>query len=377
MSTADGKPETINSVSVETAQSYKAFNLIHGDITRISTDLIVLSAYGSANSAPEGQVVQALLRQGVVVATEPRWLNFSERCWTCFQERGADAGASALLTVFIPHLAFYEDPLPIFEQAVRGVFASLAALEYTGLSFRRVSLPVLYGQRILREHSRGDELYPRLTDILIQESVRWLRKSDQTHTVQFVVFEEAQVSEWDVAINRTLGRSLISAGSDAVLKSLCQEIVDAIRSQPDRRLAGATAPLAAALSGKDPLVVESVCVWARKLVEAMLMVLLPNQKIMPGPDLASNIDHLGTSKAVAPWIVSYMHSLRIFGNESVHVRGEAPGYHPARLDKSDLVSALSAVRSLLAFWPGMDTTPGHAPQSLEMPEEGFQRFSSK
>ena len=356
MSTADGKPETVNSVSVETAQSYKAFDLVHGDITRISTDLIVLSAYGSAKSAPEGQVVQALRQQGVVVATEPRWLNFSERCWTCFQ-KGGDTGASALLTVFIPQLAFHEDPLPIFEQAVRGVFASLAALEYTGLSFRRVSLPVLYGQRILKEHSRGDERYPRLADILIQESVRWLRKSDQTHTVQFVVFEEAQVSEWDAAINRTLGRSLISAGSDAVLKSLCQEIVDAVRSQPDRRLAGATAPLAAALSGKDPLVVESVCVWARKLVEAMLMVLLPNQKITPGRDLASNIDHLGTSKTVAPWIVSYMHSLRIFGNESVHARGEAPGYHPARLDRSDLVSALSAVRSLLAFWPVVAPAP--------------------
>ena len=357
MSIADGKPETINSVSVETAQGYKTFNLMHGDITQVPTDLLVLSAYGDAVSPPEGQVVQALRQRGVFIAPEPRWLNFSERCWTSFQQQEGGGPLSALLTVFIRQLAWNGDPLPVFEEAVLGVFASLAALEYRREAYKRVSLPVLYGQRILKEHSRGGELYLRLIETLIRQGLLWLKKSDQTHTIQFVVFEEEQMVAWDEAMNKTMGRSLISAGSDAVLVSLCQEIIDAIHSRPDGRLAGAVVPLVDALAHQDRLSIENVCVWGRKLVETMLLVLLPIIQIKPDRDLASNIEALGKSKAVAPWIVSYMHSLRIFGNESVHAKGDTPGYHPSRLEKGDLVSALSAVRSLLAVWPAVAGGP--------------------
>lgn len=265
MSTADGKPETINSVSVETAQGYKTFNLMHGDITQVPTDLLVLSAYGDAVSSPEGQVVRALCRRDVFIAPEPHWLNFSERCWTSFQRQEGGGPLSALLTVFIRQLAWTGDPLPMFEEAVLGVFASLAALEYRGEAYKRVSLPVLYGQRILMEHSRGKELYPRLIEILIRQGLLWLKKSDQTHTIQFVVFEENQMVAWDEAMNKTMGRSLISAGSDAVLVSLCQEIVDVIHSRPDGRLAGAVVPLADALAHQDRLSIENVCVWVGNL----------------------------------------------------------------------------------------------------------------
>lgn len=351
MSDQNEMPQTINSVSVETSHGYKTFNLMHGDITQVPTDLLVLSAYGNSVSPAEGQVVEALRRRGVVIAPEPRWLNFSERCWTSFQRQEGGGPLSALLTVFIPQLAWTADPLPVFEEAVLGVFASLAALEYRREAYKRVSLPVLYGQRILKEHSRGEELYPKLIETLIRQGLLWLKKSDQTHTVQFVVFEKEQMVAWDDAMNKTMGRSLISAGSDAVLVSLCQEVMDAIRSRPDGRLAGAVVPLADALAHQDRLSIENVCVWGRKLVETMLVTLLPALKIPPGRDLAPNIDLLARSKTVAPWIVSYMHSLRIFGNESVHARGDEPGYHPTRLEKSDLVSALSAMRSLLAIWP--------------------------
>ena len=227
----------------------------------------------------------------------------------------------------------------------------------TGGAYKRVSLPVLYGQRILKEHSRGGELYLRLIETLIRQGLLWLKKSDQTHTIQFIVFEEEQMVAWDEAMNKTMGRSLISAGSDAVLVSLCQEIIDAIHSRPDGRLAGAVVPLVDALAHQDRLSIENVCIWGRKLVETMLLVLLPIIQIKPDRDLASNIEALGKSKAVAPWIVSYMHSLRIFGNESVHAKGDTPGYHPSRLEKGDLVSALSAVRSLLAVWPAVAGGP--------------------
>ena len=358
MSKSHIKPETINSVSVETSQGYKTFNLVHGDITVVSTDLLVLSTHGNPAMAPTGQVLNALWdRHGVTIDPNCHWLDFAEGRWTCFQRQPEPSTFSAILTVRIPSLQRQQEPLPFFDEAVRGVFASIAALEYMGHSFPIVSLSVLYGQRLIMEHDHGEELYPTVAESLIRHALHWLKKSDQTHTVQFVVFEEEQMAAWDEAMNKTMGRSLISAGSDTVLVSLCQEIIDAIRSRPDGRLAGAVVPLADALAHQDRLSIENVCVWGRKLVETMLVVLLPILQIKPGRDLASNIEALGKSKAVAPWIVSYMHSLRIFGNESVHAKSDTPGYHPTRLEKGDLVSALSAVRSLLAVWPAVAGGP--------------------
>ena len=367
MSAKTAITETINSVSVETPQGYKTFSLVHGDITQLPADLLVLSAYGNASYAPEGQIVEALRQQyEIVVTAEPRWLNFSGQCWTSFQEQIKSAPFSSILTVFMPQLAWNDNPRSLFEEAVFGVFASLAALEYKGRSFPCVSLPVLYGHRVLTEHALGDEYYSQIIEILIRQGLHWLRKSDHTHTIQFVVYEKQQLPAWDAAMNTIMGRSLIAGGTDAVLTSLCQEIVHIIRSQPDVRLAGATGPLADALLRTNLLSIENICVWGRKLVEAMLAVLLPNLGIKPDRELASNIEALGRSKSVAPWITSYMHSLRIFGNESVHARSDAPGYHPARLDHGDLVSALSAIRSLLTIWPTVaNRLPGNeqAPQS--------------
>lgn len=354
MNTQEEVSRIVNSVSVETPQGYKTFILMHGDITQIATDLLVLSAYGDGNSSPEGLLVRSLRqRHGIVVAPEPRWLNFSDRCWTCFQEQEGDAPFSAILTLFISQLAWNQNPLPIFEDAVQGVFASLAALEYKGRSFASVSLPVLYGHRIRTEHSGGVALYPRLIEILIRHALRWLKKSEHTHTVQFVVYEKEHLSAWDEAMNKTMGRSLISAGADAVLKSLCAETRHLAQSQTDGRLRTATERLHRELAHEDTLVIENVCVSGRLLVEAMVGILLTDLPLKTAASLLENIETLRKSEKVAPWIVSYMHSLRIFGNETAHVRGMDPTYRPSRLEKADLVSALSAIRSLLTCWPAV------------------------
>lgn len=358
MDTTNGQPITINSVSVETPQGYKTFSLMQGDITLLSTDLLIISSHGNPQMRPTGQVIDSLkARYELEIDPDCRWLDFAEGRWTCFQRPLCPAPFSAILTVRIPSLLRQIDPFPFFDETVQGVFASVAALEYMGEAFRVISVPVLYGQRIMNEHDGGAANYPLLIESMIRHALRWLKKSDQSHTVQFVVYEEKQVKAWNKAMDRTLGRSVISAGADGVLKSLCQEIVHAIRSQPDTRLAGAVLPLADALAHPNRLSIQNVCVWSRKLVEAMLDVLMPIFEIKPARDLATNIDQLGRSRAVAPWIVSYMHSLRIFGNESVHARGEVPGYQPTCLEKGDLVSALSAVRSLLTVWAVVASGP--------------------
>lgn len=53
-----------------------------------------------------------------------------------------------------------------------------------------------------------------------------------------------------------------------------------------------------------------------------------------------DIEELSQKKIIAPWIGSYMHSLRIFGNEMVH----------SKLSNVDCISSLSAIRALINFF---------------------------
>lgn len=344
------KPEIKNAVSVETVQGYKSFNLIHGDITLVPTDLLVISTHGHPAFPPTGQVIDSLRkRYGTTIDATRRWLDFAEGCWTCFQQQPEPATFSAILTVCLRQ----QDQLLFFDQAMRGVFASIAALEYMEHNYPVISLPVLYGQRLMTEHDRGAEQYPLLAESLIRNALRWLKKSEHTHTIQFVVYENDALPGWDDAMNKTMGRSLVSAGADAVLKSLCHETRLLAKTIADERLTAAAVRLSRELAHPDRLVIDNICVSGRMLVETMAKYLLADWKINIAPSLLENIETIRKTERTAPWIVSYMHSLRIFGNETAHARDANPGYRPSRLEKGDLVSALSAIRSLLTVWPIM------------------------
>jgi len=336
---------TVNAVSVETLRGYKTFHLMQGDVTVVPADLLVISTHGNPTLVPDGMLVRTL-RQNYRIEVDPsrEWLRFDKRVWTCFQEikRPKHVPFSHLLTLRIPQSPKDLPPAEFFDRAVRGVYASISALEGMGYSFPVIAMPVLSGQRIVD--------YRAAVESLIRHAVAWLKKSEYTHTVEFVVFSEEELHQWDQAMNSCLGRTLISTGHNEVLGSLCREVTHHAKPHVGGPLDGAIRPLLEALAQQENLGIENICIFGRKLAEIMLRILLPRLGLNCGPNLMQNIEALRQSSRAAPWIVSYMHSLRIFGNEMVHERSGEIGYCPSSLGPGDLVSALSAIRSLLAFW---------------------------
>ncbi len=333
---------TVNSVAVDTAKGYKTFNLLHGDITTVPTDLLVISSDADRDKPPGGMVVRALkMNYGIEIGSEP-WLNFGKSEWTCFQGNIEGTPFRNILTVRMPGEIGDRDPNVFFDTSIQGICASIAALEQMGHEFGVVSLPVIYGQRIAE--------YRTSIGCLIRHAAGLLKTSGHTHTVQFVVYTDYELEDWDKAMNESLGRSYIPAGNDAAIKSLCREITALSGAHRSGPLASALQPLLTSIGSGEHLCIENVCVFGRKLAELLVAVLLDRAGCKPADNLMVCIDDLRKSGTVAPWITSYMHSLRIFGNETVHSRDEQIDYYPPRLSHGDLVSVLSAIRALLAFW---------------------------
>jgi hypothetical protein len=337
----------INSVSIETPTGYKVFQLVQGDITVLPTDLLICSSHVDEDRPLDGQIIHRVRdRFGLTLDGARRLLALEHGCWTCFQSAPPRLPFAHVLILRMPEPQPGSAGNALFDAAIRGTFAAVAALEMMDQPFPVISFPVVYGQEI-SDFVAGAET-------LIRRATAWLRQSAHTHTVQMVFVDSQDMASWDEAMNRSLGRTYLSGGTSQVLVSLCREVFEQFSTQADPRLEQATTLLREALSRPDRLYVDQVCVFGRKLVEVMLSILLPRLGLRSSGVLINNIEELRKSPRVAPWIISYMHTLRIFGNESVHVREEAT-YQPARLGISDLVSALSAIRSLLAFWHEFQT----------------------
>ena len=65
--------------------------------------------------------------------------------------------------------------------------------------------------------------------------------------------------------------------------------------------------------------------------------------------LLGDIEALYKTNKVAPWIISYFHSLRGFGNEGVHFKGNVP-YTPNKLQTGDLTAILCSISRVLTYW---------------------------
>jgi Domain of unknown function (DUF4145) len=133
------------------------------------------------------------------------------------------------------------------------------------------------------------------------------------------------------------------------------ELVDAIRSEAETRLQqleeidhsrGARQTITELRDAifSDSRSVE-VGIAARRLAEHVLAGVLPpeDQK----KNLYGQINSL-REQPVAPWIVSYLNVLRVFGNEAAHHKSEHQ--YPPAIVGDDLTLCLFAVQRVLDFW---------------------------
>ena len=337
--------ETVNSVSIETVEGYRSFDILHADVLEVPADLVIISTHANPEEPPSGQLVHALKKKGVEI--DPN-LIFQvvdkDTMWVCFQEIVcSETCVGSVLTARMKTSRELDNPQAYFDDAVKGIFSSIAALEYLGHRFRVINLPVIYGQRIVD--------YEAAIGSLLKNALRWLKKSDHAEKVNFVVYSSEDLAVWDSALNQAMGRSLVAAGSDEVLKGMVKELAHQLSVTQESAFSSAIVPLQQALSKPDSICIENICVFGRKLCELLSLHLVERHNLKLSPILLNNIETLRESKIVAPWICSYMHSLRIFGNETVHTRSSVK-YVPKSLDQNDLIASLSAIKSLLAFWNG-------------------------
>lgn len=357
---------TINRLFIDTPFGDRGFCLIHGDLCDEVADLLIFSAH-AGNGPPGGAVLRALqahfgpleiARAGRVLtltgdspfrlSSEPGLHDSPSGVYAL--EPCADMPSKRLMMLRMPGAARFSSDsaaLDAYRRAVRSVFCAVAALEFNGESFPTISLSVLgHKRRFDKRETVG---------ILLDVALDWLRVSRHTMAIHFVVWEESELANWSQAMDKVLGRTFL--GNDdygtaaAELRLRLTDQIDVIlTSEGDDGFKQILHELKTvmALSNKQ-LSIQHMGLLGRLVAEAMADRLCRDLGIKPSANAFGNIERLQQVPKISKWINSYLHSLRVLGNESVHL-AETGQRIPRSLAAGDLVVIFGNLARVLDFY---------------------------
>ena len=328
----------LNLIDIETPWGFRTFELHQGDITQLDmdVDVLVVSAFKGNYAPVPGTIIEALLNNLQIDLRElakAREFDLVDvfGCWTAQVVPKNKFGRIICAEMVGGKLEAKE--------VVENVFAVLSMLEMKNIKPETLALPVLgAGQQQLS----ATEIIKNLLDC----AVRYMHQSSSIRKILFVARQENRAKELDQAMNGLLGRVKVVVPRGDWYDHTRRQILTSI--QTGAQLAGKNTSVfvdAQRVFSSDQIRSFEMGIASRRLVEFVVANLLGKNV---GADLCGRIDNLSTV-GVAEWLRSYMHTLRIFGNESAH---EKQKLHrkPAVISEGDISVCLLCLAQVLQFW---------------------------
>jgi hypothetical protein len=341
--------QRLNLIEIETRWGYKAFELYQGNVIDISqpVDLLVVSALSrdlkilGRDSEMYDRIKHTLIgalhgQAGVDVAALREASEFdllsALGCWVSTPIESAVCRR----VLCVENIGLSRST----EQAFDNVFVTLSLLEAKGIVVETLLLPLL---------GTGAFIMP------VEEAIRSALDAAQRHLPRLqhlrrVLFFELSVpkaAQLNEAMNRVLGRANVALSASGLADSVrgeTLEALDALSASLFDRNQQVIGDLKRVIARQESRSFE-IAIVGRRLVESIVNDLSGDSSARP---LFKKIDTL-SNQGIADWIRSYMHTVRIFGNESAHERSRE-GRFPESLGEHDVVICLFCIQRLIRFW---------------------------
>lgn len=332
----------VNRVAVDTRWGVRWFDLLHGDITRLPVDgrvdLLTLSVFPGKYQF--GHMLGALRREFGLELGDLRKVAAIDAtqafgCWL-----------SPLLPPQFPFarvlvdetLGTHEHPI---SDVLRNIFAFTTALEVKGIPTRSLVMPLLGSGALGIDPSQ-------VVDPLLEESLAFLERARTVEVVRFVEIHQARIEGLSKAMDSRLNRVAVSLPATAHLQQICKDIGDLAEAYTrEKGVHGAVLQELAGVVRDSANVSSQLFAASRRLAEAVVADLHGARRA--DAVLWKGIDGL-CALGYAPWLASYLHILRVQGNETVHYHPKDLGRCPAHLVQADLELCLTVVQRVLRLW---------------------------
>jgi hypothetical protein len=340
----------VNIVNVPTPHGWRSIELREGDITspdpNTLPDVLVVSSFkGQYEPIPNTVIGCLKSRLGLSVkklAEEPEYQIGSRDAWMTHR---LDPHIPFQRLVCVEMLDFFGpkvDSEHALKRAVRSLFGLLAVAEINEVPIQRIAMPMLGtgNQRL-----GIDVVMPWI----IETVSKLLGNLSTVQAVQIYVLRDgaAAAQKLNALLDRDQSVSVgVSEDSQRMVGRVCAKL-DSFVERAIIPESHASALELLLLLKRDAGSFVTLAALARRLVEAIVQNIARERGVKPDAELIKKIDAL-TSHGVSPWMVSYMHLLRVFGNEAVHAKPQE-SRHPKTINGGDLAVLLLCLDRILEW----------------------------
>jgi hypothetical protein len=339
----------VNLIEIPTAHGWRTIELREGSIltpdVEARPDILVVSSFRDSYNPVPGTVIGSLHRElGVSVRDLARNPEFQIGLHDAWMTPPLPGNLPFQRIVCVEMLQLREQggqTEETIKRAVRSLFGLLAVAEINGVDAKRIAMPML---------GTGNQGLSRETVLpwIIETVSKLLSNLSSVSTVQLYVLNEgAKVSEM---LNAYLDRGLsaavgLSEEGKAVAARVCTKL-HRLLDRPSGKVDGSAARELLTQLRSDAASFLPLAVFSRRLVEALAQNIAASNGAEVKGELIRQIEGL-SAHGVTPWMLSYMHLIRTFGNTATH--GNPKESRPKSVTQSDLFVLLSALDRVLGW----------------------------
>ena len=331
----------LNIVEIESINGCIPIEIYHGDITNMgeSVDLLVTSAFIGGYKPIKKSLFGAL---NDVLSINIEQLSKLEKidlrnplnCWVTDKHEKGNFD-----NIMIIEMKKYKSEEEIsLPDTFKKMFIAINLLEQLDIPIRTIALPIL-GSGL------QDIDYENVIKSLIDELKNSQHKISSVQKIKFVEYSEDKAIKLSDALDKALRR--VSINIDGIISDYKKEIIDTLRRGASATVKESTSyeNLINTLNSKKVKSIE-IGIACRRMTELLLVEKFYSKIEFKG-SMYSKINNL-YNLDVATWVISYLHFIRIFGNEAAHEN--ISKRTPSEVNIKDISILLQVMQRVLHFF---------------------------
>jgi hypothetical protein len=338
----------LNVISVPTSNGIKTIEIHNDDLTKLNWnfDILVMSAYPKKYKPAPNTVIKALEDNTSIVlenlAEKPLIdLRESLNCWISeFIE-----GKNFKHILCVEGIKTAIESKGSSETPLSDLFGFVSLLQYKNVQAQSIAMP------IIGAGFQGNSI-EAILPILINKAISSLSSNSSLNTIYFVEIDETKAKLIDDTINAVLkrgGEKLELVFDDPLVINLLEQVLSKLiqiqKSNKKHEYNKTCNNLIDKISSKKIRFFE-LGILSRKLLE----LLIPEISKLKSEKYISLYEHLNElkSKNIADWMITYIHTLRVFGNFVAH---EDESHEiPNHMEVTDIIVFSHALNRFLDFY---------------------------
>jgi len=337
--------KALNIVELESENGFITVEIFEGDLTHIGfpVDLLLVSAKKNSYYPTPGTLIKALkdnLSINIRSLEKQQKIDLKNalNCWITSSHNSNNFKHIMVLELDQPK----ESKNLTIRQAFKNMFISISVLQQMGIEIKVIALPVL-GTGWLNLDSKTV-----ITSLLEELSLQISNNNIVLERILFVEYSKEKAQKLSDSLDTVLKRVDIKIPVDEVMTNVKNEILKTIRKNASKEFIKGDSYNFLVDTFKDKKSKSIVYgIACRRLTENLLTEKFFSDEIDTQLTFFNKINLLN-KKNIASWIISYLHMIRIFGNESAHDLSHNDRI-PGNIEAKDISLLLFCVQRVLDF----------------------------